>query len=72
MTTDGLQTQASYTCDVGYTLSGYQTITCRGDGTWDFSEPQCGTNLTHYKAALVSPADTSEKKLRKKNSQIDK
>ncbi|XP_052281318.1 sushi, von Willebrand factor type A, EGF and pentraxin domain-containing protein 1-like [Dreissena polymorpha] len=41
LSTNGLETRASFSCDLGYTLSGDVAITCRGDGTWDFSQPQC-------------------------------
>ncbi|XP_045204681.2 sushi, von Willebrand factor type A, EGF and pentraxin domain-containing protein 1-like isoform X2 [Mercenaria mercenaria] len=41
LSTDGLNTQASYTCNNGYTLNGVNLITCRNDGSWDFTEPTC-------------------------------
>ncbi|XP_060586067.1 sushi, von Willebrand factor type A, EGF and pentraxin domain-containing protein 1-like [Ruditapes philippinarum] len=41
MTSDGHVTMVAYSCDVGYTLSGLNNITCRSDGTWTFSEPEC-------------------------------
>ncbi|WAQ97855.1 SVEP1-like protein [Mya arenaria] len=49
--TDGVETSASFTCIQGYTLNGHVTITCRGDGTWNFSPPQCVSCPT-----LSSPA----------------
>ena len=32
---------ATYTCDIGYTLSGSQSRTCGVDGNWTSSEPFC-------------------------------
>ena len=42
VSTDGINTRASYTCNNGYTLNGVNAITCRSDGSWDFTEPTCG------------------------------
>lgn len=42
LATDGYQTNATYTCDLGYTLNGFEIITCMSDGTWNLSQPHCG------------------------------
>ena len=43
--TDGIVTSVTYGCDVGYTLTGSTTSTCRSDGTWSFTAPVCGMIL---------------------------
>ncbi|XP_060585338.1 sushi, von Willebrand factor type A, EGF and pentraxin domain-containing protein 1-like [Ruditapes philippinarum] len=43
MTSNGINTQATYTCFSGYTLYGMSLITCRSDGSWDFTAPTCLT-----------------------------
>ena len=40
---DGTTTRAVFECKLGSTLKGESTVTCRADGTWDFTEPSCGT-----------------------------
>ena len=35
------ESTATYTCDIGYTLSGSQSRTCGAEGLWTFSEPIC-------------------------------
>ena len=32
---------ASYTCDTGFILEGYSTLTCGGDGQWSGILPVC-------------------------------
>ena len=32
---------ATYTCDEGYTLEGNSVITCQADGTWSDGAPTC-------------------------------
>ncbi|XP_060562326.1 CUB and sushi domain-containing protein 3-like, partial [Ruditapes philippinarum] len=34
-------TYANFQCNVGYTLKGFQQLSCRSSGSWDFSEPSC-------------------------------
>ncbi|KAL4230224.1 Sushi [Mactra antiquata] len=51
LTTDGISTTASFTCSVGYTLSGNTLLTCMSDGTWDLSSPSCGISCS----AIGSP-----------------
>ena len=36
---------ATYTCAIGYTLSGSQSRTCGADGNWTSSEPSCNGKL---------------------------
>ncbi|KAL5509568.1 hypothetical protein EMCRGX_G004959 [Ephydatia muelleri] len=38
-------TVVTFSCDLGYTLVGGPSVTCRGDGTWSTSIPQCQENL---------------------------
>ena len=45
ITTDGSTTQATYTCESGFSLKGFSLLTCRSDGAWDFSPPVCGEFL---------------------------
>ncbi|KAH3843096.1 hypothetical protein DPMN_116603, partial [Dreissena polymorpha] len=55
--TDGTQTSAVYTCDVGATLVGEATPSCLGNGTWTNARPTCescsavpvGANRTYSK-----------------------
>ncbi|WAQ98163.1 SVEP1-like protein, partial [Mya arenaria] len=39
--TDGTETQANYTCTVGYSISGPALLSCRSDGSWDLTPPSC-------------------------------
>jgi len=43
LTTNGTQTLATFSCDVGFTLSGGYTSECSSDGTWTTtgSYPSC-------------------------------
>ena len=41
LSTDGVMTLASFTCETGYTMSGDSSISCRSDGTWNVSQPLC-------------------------------
>ena len=50
--TDGYQTHALVTCEVGYTLSGVRNMTCRSDGSWDFTNPACGRCETSMKCDI--------------------
>ncbi|KAH3840535.1 hypothetical protein DPMN_113985, partial [Dreissena polymorpha] len=43
LSTDGSRTVALYSCEVGSTLVGPSTTSCRPDGTWDTSPPRCVT-----------------------------
>ena len=49
---DGSTTKAVFECDFGSTLKGERTVSCRADGTWDFTEPTCGM-LSRDKTCLV-------------------
>ncbi|KAL4229790.1 hypothetical protein ACF0H5_010181 [Mactra antiquata] len=40
-TTDGTITHASFVCGAGFTLNGITSLTCRSDGTWNASQPDC-------------------------------
>lgn len=42
ISTDGEQTQAVFTCDLGSSIFGQSTLNCRTDGSWDFTQPECG------------------------------
>ncbi|KAH3840554.1 hypothetical protein DPMN_114004 [Dreissena polymorpha] len=39
--TDGSTTTATFTCDVGYTMSGSANLACRSDGGWNVTQPTC-------------------------------
>ncbi|XP_052791551.1 LOW QUALITY PROTEIN: uncharacterized protein LOC128225682 [Mya arenaria] len=41
ISTDGVTTTATFTCEEGYTLQGDSEITCRSDGSWDLQAPDC-------------------------------
>ena len=40
--TDGYVTTALFSCNLGYALEGETLLTCRNDGSWDFTSPSCG------------------------------
>ncbi|XP_052791561.1 sushi, von Willebrand factor type A, EGF and pentraxin domain-containing protein 1-like [Mya arenaria] len=40
-TTNGEATLATFTCDVGNTVSGVSVTTCLSDGSWDLQVPTC-------------------------------
>merc|ERR1712038_703471 len=44
----------TYTCDLGYNLTGSSVLICTGDGTWDLNPPIC---LDESQTAL--PPDTT-------------
>jgi len=35
------KSDATYVCDIGYSMTGSNTRTCQADGTWSGSEPTC-------------------------------
>ena len=43
--TNGSFTSATFTCTFGYDLVGSMDLSCRSDGTWDHSVPQCGNYM---------------------------
>ena len=45
LSTNGLVTVASFTCDIGSSLAGSPQLTCNTDGSWDSREPDCGKVL---------------------------
>jgi CUB/sushi domain-containing protein len=45
---------ASYTCDMGYSVSGAASVTCQADGTWSAAAPTC---LPKDCGALTAPAN---------------
>ena len=42
LSSDGTNTLAIFTCNVGASLLGEPVLTCLEDGTWDLSPPTCG------------------------------
>lgn len=42
LNSDGQNTTALHTCVTGFTLVGKSELTCKSDGSWDFSQPSCG------------------------------
>ena len=40
-TTDGTTTEAIFSCETGYTMTGTPVLACRSDGTWNMSQPLC-------------------------------
>ena len=51
--TDGSETVATFLCNLGYTMVGTNTLTCRSDGTWNYDVPTCGK----YKFNIVVTSD---------------
>lgn len=45
MISDGMVTIVKVTCPTGFSLIGQSTLTCRTDGSWDYSIPTCGMLL---------------------------
>ena len=45
LSTDGIVTTATFTCEVGSTIMGTVLLTCQSDSNWDQSEPSCGNYL---------------------------
>ena len=50
LTSDGSTTVANFSCSLGYTMTGSSLLTCKADGSWDFTSPACGKawRLTLY------------------------
>ena len=49
MTTDtGLNAEATYSCDEGYSLDGDQTRTCQGNREWTGAAPTCICKLSLF------------------------
>ena len=46
LSSNGIVTTASFTCEVGSSLLGASLLTCQSDSTWDQTEPSCG-NFCH-------------------------
>ena len=46
----------TYTCDVGYTLEGSNSITCQSNGQWSGSVPQCQGRLNRCSFKRYIPA----------------
>ena len=40
------QSEATFSCNTGYTLQGSLTLTCQFDGSWDNTPPTCQINGT--------------------------
>ena len=38
---ESLYSECIYTCNQGYFVEGYNSITCQVDGTWDNEPPAC-------------------------------
>ncbi|XP_045206696.2 CUB and sushi domain-containing protein 1-like [Mercenaria mercenaria] len=49
-------TKANFSCESGYSLSGASILTCRTDGSWDFTEPVCAkcTDLQTVNAGTIN------------------
>ncbi len=45
---NNFESNATYTCDTGYTLNGDTTRTCGSDGVWSGSDPTCTRKLIHF------------------------
>lgn len=45
LSSDGIQTYAQFTCEIGYTMVGNGTVYCRSDGSWTMQPPTCGIYL---------------------------
>ena len=48
MTTDGLQTVATFSCDVGYTINDIEVVTseCDQNGNWASTTVECSEYYT--------------------------
>ena len=44
---DGIETTAIFSCNLGYSMEGYARSVCRADGSWDISAPTCGEDLLY-------------------------
>ena len=38
---DNITTWAIHTCNVGYTMKGFNRRMCQTDGSWDSTQPEC-------------------------------
>jgi hypothetical protein len=47
LSTDGTETIATFLCPAGYTMVGSSNLTCRTDGSWDISPPECSMFYLH-------------------------
>lgn len=43
---DGAETMAYYTCNLGYSMEGKSLLKCRSDGSWDVTSPSCSSYIT--------------------------
>ena len=47
-TSTTFQSQATFTCDSGYSLEGSSSRTCQSDGTWSGQAPVCNRGIYMY------------------------
>lgn len=45
VSSDGVYTFATVSCDVGFTSSGQASLTCQADGIFDSDVPSCGKRM---------------------------
>ena len=51
--TDGTNTIAKFTCDIGYTLDGTASVTCDTNGDWTPSLPTCGKYVVQTRFLIL-------------------
>ena len=53
-TSTTFQSQATFTCDSGYSLEGSSSRTCQSDGTWSGQTPVCNRGIYVYQLKATS------------------
>ena len=45
--------RATFSCNIGHQLGGWETVTCLSNGTWDSSPPLCRDSTTGKNTTTV-------------------
>lgn len=48
LSTDGSVTMATYSCNIGYTVSGQRISHCQDDGSWNVTVPSCSKKIYSF------------------------